>query len=51
MLYCSHKAGLYSNNKALLYSMSVFDTKISGAMIDEEKNDRDVVENGMITFG
>ena len=35
--YCSLSAGTYNNQEAILYSMSVADTYISGGMFDKEK--------------
>ena len=37
-----HIAGTYSDQKALLYSMSVLDTYISGGMFDKEN----IVDDG-----
>ena len=45
ILLLSHKAGTYSNQKALLYSMSIVDTSISGGIIDNEK-DRNSADDG-----
>ena len=41
----SLKAGTYSNQKALLYSMSIVDTSISGGIFDKEK-DRNGADDG-----
>ena len=45
ILLLSHKAGTYGNQKALLYSVSIVDTFISGGIFDKEK-DRHSADDG-----
>ena len=45
LLCYSLSAGIYSNQEAILYSMSVNDTYISGGMFDKEM-ERNTVDGG-----
>ena len=45
LLRCSLSAGTYNKQEAILYSMSVVDTYISGGMFDKEK-ERNTADGG-----